>query len=185
MTEKLSAGTKTMLMVRVDRAEELWQTELDQTIAAIPWLRASMAHLTALNDGALQRDASDSFVVAFDRASDAVTCALDLQLAPLEPFVLCIGVHTVEHTDSPDSDGAARLRDLAHGGQTLISATTAAFAADRLPAYATLTPLRERSWDELLYQLDHPGLRTHSGLSHTAKVEDVQHLRPSNSVRPG
>lgn len=175
MTEKLPAGTKTLLMVRVDRAEELWQTELDQTIAAIRWLRASMAHLSALNDGALQHDASDSFVVAFDRASDAVTCALDLQLAPLEPFALCIGVHTVEHTDSPDSDGAARLRDLAHGGQTLISATTA-FATDRLPAYATLNPVRERSWDGLLYQLDHPGLRTHSGFPHTPKVEDVQHL---------
>ncbi|WP_158166425.1 LuxR family transcriptional regulator [Mycolicibacterium smegmatis] len=175
MTEKLSTGTKTLLMARVDRAEELWQTELDQTIAAIPWLRASMAHLIALNDGTLQRDASDSFVAAFDRASDAVMCALDLQLAPLEPFALCIGVHAVEHTDSADADAAARLRDLAHGGQTLISATTAAYATDRLPAYATLNPLRKRSWHEPVYQLNHPGLRT--------EADEVPHLPYGRVVR--
>lgn len=175
MTEKLSTGTKTLLMARVDRAEELWQTELDQTIAAIPWLRASMAHLIALNDGTLQRDASDSFVAAFDRASDAVMCALDLQLATLEPFALCIGVHAVEHTDSADSDGAARLRDIARGGQTLISAAAAALVSARMPAHAALTPLRDRVRHEPVYQLNHPGLRT--------EADEVPHLPYGRVVR--
>ncbi|AKS32142.1 adenylate/guanylate cyclase domain-containing protein [Mycolicibacterium goodii] len=180
MTEKLSTETKTLLMARVDGAEELWQTELYQTIAAIPWLRASMAHLTALNDGTVLNDASDSFVVSFDRAWDAVMCALDLQLAPLEPFALCIGVHTApvdtgDTVDSVDTGGVARLRDLAHGGQTLISAAVAALASDRLPAHAALTPLRYRVWPEPLYQLDHPGLRTQS-TPDTPITPDAQHL---------
>lgn len=166
VTEKLSTGTETLLMARVDEGDRLWQTQLEQTIASIPWLRATMAHLTALNDGALQHDASDSFVVTFDRASDAVACALDLQLAPLEPFVLCIGIDTVEHTDPADEDGAARLRDLAQGGQTLVSATTVALAANRLPAYATLQPLRARLRNEPLFELNHPGLRRHTVLPH-------------------
>jgi class 3 adenylate cyclase len=134
-----------------------------------------MAHLIALNDGTLQRDASDSFVAAFDRASDAVMCALDLQLAPLEPFALCIGVHAVEHTDSADSDGAARLRDIARGGQTLISAAAAALVSARMPAHAALTPLRDRVRHEPVYQLNHPGLRT--------EADEVPHLPYGRVVR--
>lgn len=170
MTKKLPTGTMTVLMARAEGADRLWQTQLEQTIAAIPWLRASMSHLTALNDGTLRHDASDSFVVTFDRASDAVACALDLQLAPLEPFSLCIGLHTVEHADITDTEGAARLRDLARGAQTLVSATTAALAFDHLPAYATLEPLTDRLGHEPLFQLDHPGLRHHTVISHEPKA---------------
>ena len=38
----------------------------------------------------------DSLVAAFARASDAVACALQLQLAPLAPIRLRIGIHTGE-----------------------------------------------------------------------------------------
>ncbi|BBX32792.1 LuxR family transcriptional regulator [Mycolicibacterium mageritense DSM 44476 = CIP 104973] len=183
MTEKLPTGTVTLLMARVEGSERLWQTEPDETAAALPWLRASMTHLTALNDGALRagHDACDSFVATFGRASDAVACALDLQLAPLEPFALCIGLHTVEYTDLAGTDGAARLRDLAHGGQTLVSGTTAALAANRLPAYATLKPLGshplgDRQWHEPLFQLGHPGLRNHVELLRAPSVVGAHHL---------
>lgn len=178
MSQKLPTGTVTLLMVRVGGAKRLWQTEPRETAGAIPWLRATVAHLTALNDGTPRpaHDACDSFVVSFGHASDAVSCALDLQLAPLEPFALCIGVHTVEPSDPDGTGGAARLRDLAHGGQTLISGTTAALVANRLPAYATLQPLRGRLWREPLFQLTHPGLRNPLDLLITSKSTGAQHL---------
>ena len=64
-------------------------------------------------------------------ASDAVACALELQRAPLAPIRLRIGVHTGEvqlrdegNYIGPAINRTARLRDLAHGGQTVLSGAT-------------------------------------------------------------
>ena len=73
----------------------------------------------------VEQGEGDSFVVAFARASDAVAAALELQRAPLAPIRLRIGVHTGEmqlrdegNYIGPTINRTARLRDLAHGGQT-------------------------------------------------------------------
>ena len=96
----------------------------------------------------VEQGEGDSFVVAFARASDAVACALELQRAPLAPIRLRIGVHTGEvqlrdegNYIGPTINRAARLRDLAHGGQTVLSGTTEDLVVDRLPADAWLTDL--------------------------------------------
>ena len=96
----------------------------------------------------VEQGEGDSFVVAFARASDAVACALELQRAPLAPIRLRIGVHTGEvqlrdegNYIGPTINRTARLRDLAHGGQTVLSGTTEDFVVDRLPADAWLTDL--------------------------------------------
>lgn len=151
-------GAMTFLMGGAAGSARLWQTQPNDMAAALPWLRATTAHLVALNDGVLRtgRGPCDSFAATFHRASDAVSCALDLQLAPLDPFILRIGVHSVEA-------GAVRLRDIAHGGQTLISGATASSAVDSLPAGATLKHLgshrlEDPQWQEQLFQLCHAGL---------------------------
>jgi len=61
---------------------------------------------------------------------------------------LRIGVHTGEvqlrdetNYIGPTINRAARLRDLAHGGQTVLSSTTSDLVTDRLPADAWLTEL--------------------------------------------
>ena len=96
----------------------------------------------------VEQGEGDSFVAAFARASDAVACALELQRAPLAPIRLRIGVHTGEvqlrdegNYIGPTINRAARLRDLAHGGQTVLSGTTEDLVVDRLPADAWLTDL--------------------------------------------
>ena len=88
----------------------------------------------------VEQGEGDSFVAAFARASDAVACALELQRAPLAPIRLRIGVHTGEVQLRDDANYAgsainrrARLRDLAHGGQTVLSGATEAMVVDRLP----------------------------------------------------
>ena len=82
------------------------------------------------------------------RASDAVACALELQRAPLAPIRLRIGVHTGEvrlrdegNYIGPTINRTARLRDLAHGGQTVLSGITSDLVVDRLPDGAWLTDL--------------------------------------------
>ena len=79
-------------------------------------------------------------MAAFARAGDAVACALDLQRADLAPIKLRIGVHTgdVQLRDEGNYAGTtinktARLRDLAHGGQTVMSAATEEIVEDQLP----------------------------------------------------
>ena len=103
--------------------------------------------------------------------SDAVACALELQRAPLAPIRLRIGVHTGEvqlrdegNYAGPTINRTARLRDLAHGGQTVLSGATEEMVLDRLPADAWLTdlgthPLRDLPRPERVVQLCHPDLR--------------------------
>ena len=61
-----------------------------------------------------------------------------MQRAPLAPIRLRIGVHTGEvqlrdegNYVGPTINRTARLRDLGHGGQTLLSGTTEALVARR------------------------------------------------------
>ena len=119
----------------------------------------------------VEQGEGDSFVVAFARASDAVECALELQRAPLAPIRLRIGVHTgqIQLRDEgnyagPTINRTARLRDLAHGGQTVMSGATEQLVVDWLPADAWLTDLgshqlRDFPRPERVTQLCHPDLR--------------------------
>ncbi len=110
-------------------------------------------------------------MAAFARAGDAVACALELQRADLAPIKLRIGVHTgdVQLRDEGNYAGTtinktARLRDLAHGGQTVISAATEEMVDDQLPDDVWLTDLGRHGLRDLprpvgLSQLCHPDLR--------------------------
>ena len=119
----------------------------------------------------VEQGEGDSFVVAFSRASDAVACALQVQRTPLAPIRLRIGGHTGEvqlrdegNYIGPTINRTARLRDLAHGGQTVLSATTSDLVVDQLPVDAWLTDLGTHQLRDLLrpervVQLCHPDLR--------------------------
>ena len=96
----------------------------------------------------VEQGEGDSFVVAFARASDAIACALALQRAPLAPIRLRIGVNTGEiqlrdegNYIGPTINRTARLRDLGHGGQTLLSGATESMVLDHLPDDGWLTDL--------------------------------------------
>ncbi len=115
--------------------------------------------------------------------------ALELQRAPLAPIRLRIGVHTGEvqlrdegNYAGPTINRTARLRDLAHGGQTVLSGATEDMVVDRLPAGAWLTdlgthPLRDLPRPERVVQLCHPDLRNDFPPLRTAKTV-VSHNLP-------
>src|ERR1700729_3912590 len=100
---------------------------------ALARLDRALATIVAAHGGVrpVEQGEGDSLVVAFNRGSDAVACALDLQMAPLAPIRLRIGLHTgeVQLRDENNYIGTtinrtARLRDLAHGGQDGVPGTT-------------------------------------------------------------
>jgi class 3 adenylate cyclase len=160
----------TLLIAGVEGPAPLWEAEPEEMFPAPPWLRATVAHFVALNDGVMRvgQGSSDSFVVAFGCAADAVACALYLQLEPLDPFALRIGMHSVDTRSAEGGDrvamnGAAWLSDIACGGQTVISPATASLAADRLPPGASFKDLGgHRDGQCWPVELCHPGLRRYT-----------------------
>src|SRR5271154_762498 len=168
----LPTGTVTLLLADVEGSTRLWETQPDQMTAAIARMNQTVSENIAEHDGVrpVEQGEGDSFVAAFARASDAVAAALEMQRAPLAPIRLRIGVHTGEvqlrdegNYAGPTINRTARLRDLGHGGQTVLSGATEAMVVDRLPEGAWLTdlgshPLRDLPRPERVVQLCHPDL---------------------------
>jgi predicted ATPase/class 3 adenylate cyclase/DNA-binding CsgD family transcriptional regulator len=183
-------GTVTLLLADVEGSTRLWQTQPEKMTAAIARLDRTVCDIIAAHAGVrpVEQGEGDSFVVAFARASDAVACALALQRAPLAPIRLRIGVHTgeVQLRDEGNYIGTtvnrtARLRDLAHGGQTVLSGTTEDLVVDHLPADAWLTDLgthdlRDLPRPERVVQLCHPDLRVEFSPLRTRETVVAQHL---------
>src|SRR6202167_4032987 len=168
----LPTGTVTLRLADGEGSTRLWETQPKEMTAALARLNQTVSETIAEHDGVrpVEQGEGDSFVAAFARASDAVPAALDIQRAPLAPIRLRIGVHTGEiqlrdegNYAGPTINRTARLRDLGHGGQTLLSGTTEDLVADRLPADSWLTDLgahelRGVPRPERVVQLCHPDL---------------------------
>ena len=168
----LPTGTVTLLLADVEGSTRLWETQPDEMTAAIARLNQTVSEIIATNNGVrpVEQGEGDSFVAAFARASNAVAAALELQHAPLAPIRLRIGVHTGEiqlrdegNYAGPTINRTARLRDLGHGGQTLMSGVTEGLVLDALPPGVWLTDLgthalRDLPRPERVVQLCHPDL---------------------------
>ncbi len=166
----LPTGTVTLLLADVEGSTRLWQTAPDEMADAVARLDDALSRIVAEHRRVrpVEQGEGDSFVLAFPRATDAVACALDLQRAPLAPIKIRIGVHTgdVQLRDEGNYIGttinkAARLRDLAHGGQTVLSGAAAKLVADSLPTDAWITELGPHRLRDLpraarVLQLCHP-----------------------------
>ncbi|MDT5187394.1 MAG: hypothetical protein QOJ20_505 [Mycobacterium sp.] len=150
MAELLPTGTVTLLLADVEGSTQLWESQPAAMTAAVALLNYTASEVIAKHDGArpVEQGEGDSFVAAFARAGDAVACALELQRTDLAPIRLRIGVHTGDvqlrnegNYAGPTINKTARLRDLAHGGQTVLSGVTEELVEDQLPGDAWLTDL--------------------------------------------
>ena len=186
----LPTGTVTLLLADVEGSTRLWETQPEQMTAAMTRMNRVVSDTVATRDGVrpVEQGEGDSFVVAFARASDAVAAALEIQRAPLAPIRLRIGLHTGEirlrdegNYAGPTINRTARLRDLGHGGQTLLSGATEAMVLDALPSDAWLSdlgthPLRDLPRPERVIQLCHPDLANEFPPLRTSKAILSQQL---------
>jgi predicted ATPase/class 3 adenylate cyclase/DNA-binding CsgD family transcriptional regulator len=189
-SDVLPTGTVTLLLADVEGSTRLWETQPEQMTAAFARLDRTLTDLLAAHGGVrpVEQGEGDSFVVAFARATEAATCALELQRAPLAPIQLRIGVHTGEvqlrdegNYVGPTINRTARLRDLAHGGQTVLSGTTEDLVVDALPDDAWLNDLgrhelRGVARPERVVQLCHPDIRNDFPPLRTSKSPGAEHL---------
>ena len=191
----LPTGTVTLLLADVEGSTRLWETQPAEMTAAIARLNQVVSKVVAAHDGVrpVEQGEGDSFVAAFARASGAVAAAVELQRAPLAPIRLRIGVHTGEvqlrdevNYAGPTINRTALLRDLAHGGQTVLSGATEPLVVDRLPEGTWLTdlgtyPLRDLPRPERVVQLCHPDLVNEFPplrVSDTTKADVCKRLPP-------
>jgi predicted ATPase/class 3 adenylate cyclase/DNA-binding CsgD family transcriptional regulator len=189
-SDVLPTGTVTLLLADVEGSTQLWETQPEQMTAAIARLDRTLSDLIAAHGGVrpVEQGEGDSFVVAFARATEATAFALELQRAPLAPIRLRIGVHTGEvqlrdegNYIGPTINRTARLRDLAHGGQTVLSGTTEDLVVDAIPADAWLTELgkyelRGVARPERVVQLCHPDICNDFPPLRTSEPVAAEHL---------
>ena len=184
----LPTGTVTLLAADVEASSRLREAEPDEMVSTAALPNDAVCHIIAAHHGVRQAGERDGFVAAFARPSDALACAVELQRMPrLAPIRLRIALHTgeVQMRDDgnyvgPTLNRTAHLRDLTHGGQTVLSGTTHDLAVDRLPAGVWLTDLgRHRLPDlprpERVVQVCHPELRNEFPPLHTPNI-DAQEL---------
>ena len=169
----LPSGTVTLLLGDVEGSTRAWETDPTTTERAITALNQVVDELVGRDDGVrpVEQGEGDSFVAAFARARDGVACALAMQRALVGgPLRVRLGVHTgdVVRRDEGNYVGpaiirTARLRNVAHGGQTVASEATRELVVDALPDGASLRDLgvhrlKDLSRPERVYQLCHADL---------------------------
>ena len=175
----LPSGVITFLLTDIEGSTSLWDSQPDAMAAALEGhdrLVASVIH-GAGGQVVKSKGEGDALLAVFQRASEAVTAALEVQRALAAEdwpagveMRVRMGVHTGEAHErdgdyfGPTLNRAARLRGLASGGQILLSRVTADLVRDRLPdGVPALVDLGQRelrglSRDEQVFDLVERGL---------------------------
>jgi len=176
---ELPDGVVTFLLTDVEGSTRIWEEAPD------PMMQALMQHDEAIDEAAAAhngvsvkpRGEGDSRFLVFRSAIDAVAAAAEMQrrLAAVEwatPEPLRVRASLL-HTGTADLqlgdyygsavNRAARLRAIAHGGQTIMSSSTWELVQDQLPAGVTVRDmgehgLKDLSRPERVFQINVQGL---------------------------
>lgn len=172
------SGTVTFLFTDIEGSTRLWEAEPERMAVALrrhdDLVRAAMQDA----GGYVFKTVGDAFCAAFWTAEAAVTAALEAQRAlaaqdwpTRRPIRVRMGLHTgaSEERDGdyfgPVVNRVARLTAVAHGGQVVLSATTAELVAQSLGddvrlADLGLHRLKDLGRAEHVFQLAAPFLET-------------------------
>ena len=167
-------GTVTFLFTDIEGSTRLWEERPAEMRAALARHDALVRDVVEANQGMVFSTGGDGFGVAFPRASDALAAVRAVQAALAGDALLKVrmGLHTGEAQErdgdyfGPAVNRAARIMSAGHGGQVLVSGTTADLVGtDELLDLGTHR-LRDLAAAERLWQLGpgtFPRLRTTDG----------------------
>ena len=158
----LPSGTVTMLFTDMEGSTRLLQQLGDRYESVLADCRHLLRHAFQTHHGQEVDTQGDSFFVAFARATDAFSAAVDAQRAlashpwPEGAAVrVRMGLHTGEPSLTPgdyiglDVHHAARIMSAGHGGQVLLSQTTHDLIEYELPDNVSLRDLGEHHLKDL------------------------------------
>jgi len=173
---ELPTGTVTFLFTDLEGSTSLWEEHPEAMKAALARHDEILRHAVEQRDGVVVKTTGDGLFAAFAVARDALTAAVDAQLA-LEgedwalpdPLRVRMGLHTgaadVRAGDyyGPAVNRAARVSAAGHGGQILVSHATEELVRDDLPNGAGLVDLGEQRLRDLerperIFQVTHADL---------------------------
>jgi len=171
----LPPGSVTFLFTDIEGSASLWERYPDSMREALARHDALLRHAVESCHGRVVKTTGDGALAVFSAPSDAIAAcvaaqqalqALDVDLArptvdvsatEARPVLrVRMGLHTgVAELRANDYFGnapnrAARIMSVAHGGQILLSETTAALVRNRLPARVSLREMGEFSLRGLL-----------------------------------
>jgi predicted ATPase/class 3 adenylate cyclase len=179
MTTTSPAGTVTFLFTDIEGSTRLWEQHPEGMQRALSRHDDLIRAAIESHRGSVIKTTGDGFHAAFETGLDGVVAALSAQEALLaakwdeldsQAVRVRMGLHTGEAEAragdyyGPALNRAARLMAVGHGGQTLLSTTTADLVRDHLPDGASLRDLGEHRLKDLvrpehIYQLSHPTLQ--------------------------
>jgi predicted ATPase/class 3 adenylate cyclase/DNA-binding CsgD family transcriptional regulator len=172
----LPTGTVTFLFTDIEGSTALWEHDPGAMQRAFSRQEAIVREAMAAHGGYVYKMIGDAFQVAFATASAALAAALAAQRALHAEGWGRIGVLKVRmalHTGvteergddyvGPDLNRIGRLLNAGHGGQVLLSQSTADLVRDHLPEGVSLCDLGEHTLKDLIrpehiYQVIGPGL---------------------------
>ncbi len=172
----LPAGVVTFLFTDIEGSTRLWEVMPEAMRAALARHDAMVRGAIGGHGGVVVAELGDGMAAAFPSALGALGAALDAQRAlsaeawgPMGRLRVRMGVHTDEavvvdgqYLNQP-LNRCARIMAAAHGGQLIVSASTAAVVGDKLPDRVGLLELGAHRLRDLaepvpLFQVLHPDL---------------------------
>lgn len=165
--KSLPAGTVTFMFTDIEGSTQRWQHDDQAMSDALAHHDQTIRAVVERHAGTVFKHTGDGLCSVFTSAPEAVAAAVEAQL--LLDLPVRIGLHTGE-AESRDGDYfgptlnlTARVMDAGHGGQVLVSASTAGLARDHLLIDLGPHHLKGLDVSERIFQVgrgDFPPLRT-------------------------
>ncbi len=176
---ELPSGTVTFLFTDIEGSTKLWEKHPEAMKAALAKHDSILRKAIESNHGQIIKTTGDGAHAVFSTAIDAINTTITAQRALqqtseiLENSEVSLRARMSLHTGEAElRDGdyygsvlnrAARLMSVAHGGQILLSNTTAELVYEHLPEDTALRDLGEHHLKDLfrsehIYQVIHPDL---------------------------
>ncbi len=172
MSSTIPTGLVTFLFTDVEGSTQLWEQHGSEMGTSLALHDQILRTVMEDNGGHVFSTAGDAFAIAFEEGGDAITAGIAVQLALLAatwpgPVIkVRIGIHTGEAQErngdyfGPVLNRAARIMSAGHGGQILLSSTTAhAPGVDRAALGDLGTHhLKDLAEPEHVFEVRHPDL---------------------------
>jgi predicted ATPase/class 3 adenylate cyclase len=172
----LPTGTVTFLFTDLEGSTRLWEEHPEAMKSALARHDEILRDAISAHDGFVVKATGDGVHAVFASAHDALDAAVDAQHVlgveswpMVDPLKVRMGLHSgeAEHRDGDyfgtSTNRAARLMSVAHGGQVLVSLSTAELLSDDVRDGVTLVDLGEHRLRDLaradrVFQVSAPGL---------------------------
>ncbi len=196
----LTAGLVTLLFSDIEGGVRLWETDRDAMAVASSRHDRIVREQVQAGGGQVFNTVGDAHRAAFADPVAALSSAVAIQRAvAAEPWAsslpirVCMALHSGACAKrggdyvGPVVNRAARLLEIGHGGQVLVTAATYALLADRLPAGIGLSDLgeqrlRDMGRAERVFQVTGSGLAERFGVLRSLDDPALRHNLPSQAT---